>query len=455
MMRSDEPIDVTSELLDVNDITKVALFKKDVRAKQGEAGLTAAELEVRYTGKAEAPGPTGAPPEPKTTAAPDTARLTKLLARGGVVLTKADSRAESAEAVFDATTETGVLLGNLVMTSGTDRKVTGDRADLDQRKDTALVTGAEVVAIQGPNIFRGRRLFVDRKSSTARLDSPSSPGLSAGRIAAHMIQKEASATSPKAPPKEPSATPAPMGFMAGSFKSDPTAPMDVDADVLDVDDKRKTATFTGNVIARQGAFEVRSSELVAYSSGDASLMSTSAAPAPPPGSTAPKAANQLVKVETRQKVVITGNDGQSVTGNWAVFDAKSNTATVGGDVLVGQGKNVVRGPLLKIDLTTGHYNFVQEPTAGVWPVKKDSGAPTLTAAPKSSAEMPKLSRPSLLIFPKDMKERQKKKEEARSADDPKDGAASRKSRTRVPEISNGWQAKPATGSTPSSKSSDD
>lgn len=445
MMRSDAPIDILSDRLDINDITKIAIFKDNVRAKQGEAGLTSSELEVRYAGKAELTAEPRAPPlDPTAAKGADATRLTLLLARGGVVLTKADSRAESTEAMFDATADTAVLLGNLVMTSGSDRKVTGERADLDQRKDTALVTGAEVVTIQGPNILRGRRLFVDRKAGTSRLDSPASPGVPAGRIAAHLVQKEKDANAAKAEAKDAGSAPAVPAFMSGSFKSDPSAPMDVDADVLNVDDRRKTATFNGNVIARQGTFEVRSSELVAHYTGETGLMASTPAPTAP-GATPAKTQSQLTKIETRQKVLISGNDGQTVTGNWAVFDAKTNLATVGGDVVVGQGKNVVRGPLLKINLTTGHYNFVQEPTANPWTTKDGGPGATTSTAPKSDADATKTSRPSMLIYPKDLKEaQQQKKADSASGSGPKAAAEpGGRPSSRPPDPAPGWKPVPA------------
>ena len=141
------------------------------------------------------------------------------------------------------------------------------------------------------------------------------------------------------------------------------------------------------------------------------------------------------------------NDGQTVTGNWAVFGAKSNMATVGGDVIVGQGKNVVRGPLLKIDLTTGHYNFVQEPAANPWAVKKDAGSGAMiSSAPTGGADTVKSSRPSMLLYPKDLKEsqQQKKANEAATAGAPKaDGETAKRPRGRPPTATPGWGAVPA------------
>lgn len=58
-----------------------------------------------------------------------------------------------------------MLTGNIVMTSGADRKASGDRVDLDQRNQRVVLTGREVVVTQGKNELRGQRLFVDQKSA--------------------------------------------------------------------------------------------------------------------------------------------------------------------------------------------------------------------------------------------------------------------------------------------------
>ena len=44
---------------------------------------------------------------------------------------------------------------------------------------------------------------------------------------------------------------------------------------------------------------------------------------------------------------------QTATGDTGLFDMKSNTVTMTGNVLVSQGPNVLRGERLVVDLTTG------------------------------------------------------------------------------------------------------
>ena len=91
----------------------------------------------------------------------------------------------------------------------------------------------------------------------------------------------------------------------GSFKIDPNAPMDVEADTLDVYDDEKRAVFRGNVKSKQGDFVVRTVEMVAYPARPA-LASPAAATGLPT-----KTPAQLTRVEAKQKVLIISKDGQT------------------------------------------------------------------------------------------------------------------------------------------------
>jgi lipopolysaccharide export system protein LptA len=51
-------------------------------------------------------------------------------------------------------------------------------------------------------------------------------------------------------------------------------------------------------------------------------------------------------------VVVTQKD-QVVTGDTAVFDTKTNLITMLGSIVLTQGKNVLRGDRLLVDMTTG------------------------------------------------------------------------------------------------------
>ncbi len=328
-----QPVDVDSDELYVNDTKKTALFTGNVLAVQGESTLRTPELHVSYEGKAA---------DQLTAAAPqqggETSRLSRIIAKKGSDVT-----------------------------IGTDRRVTSDEADFDAKANTALFTG-DVVVTQQRNILRGQRLFVDRKTSQSRLETPADGGQPEGRITARFYQNENKA-GPQ--PKPKTAAVAAQESVLGSFKTDPNAPIDVESDTLDVDDHTKEAVFRGNVKSQQGDVVVRTVEMTAHYTGQAGFGLASGGNDP-----AGKTPSQLTRVEARRKVLVTSKDGQTATGDWADFDLKANTVLMGDRVIVSRGKDVAEGPRLKIDLTTGMYRFELESTAAT-----PRAAPSISASP--------------------------------------------------------------------------
>ncbi|MCL4767323.1 MAG: LPS export ABC transporter periplasmic protein LptC [Hyphomicrobiaceae bacterium] len=387
---SDAPVDVTAPTLTVDDAKKTALFSGDVRAEQDGSVLTSRELEVIYeAGTAADQGGGGA------AVGPASGRVKRIVARDAVVLTRGSDRVTSDAAEFDTAGETSVLTGAVTFTSGPDRQAIADRADLDLKAETALLTGAVTVS-QGRNVLKGRRLSVDRRNGTMQLSAPATPGLAAGRIASRFHQPEAKPARSQA---------APDGDAGGwRFHTDPNAPIDITSDVLDVDDKARTATFHGDVLAVQADFSIRTVELVATYSGQAgvNLMQPTEA-----GAKAGPA--QLQRVQARKKVVVTSKGDQSATGDWADFDVKANTVVLGGDVVLTQGRNVVRGPRLVIDMTTGLSRMETGRPAGAQTAGK---APPLADADAAATAPAKPARPDgncggrmcAVFYPKDARE---------------------------------------------------
>ena len=178
--------------------------------------------------------------------------------------------------------------------------------------------------------------------------------------------------------------------MFGTFKTDPNAPIDVEADTLDVHDQAKQAIFRGNVKSQQGDFVVRTVEMTVFYTGQAGFG------LPRSGDeAADKGGSQLTRVEARQKVLITSKDGQTATGDWANFDVKANTVLMGGHVVVSRGKDVAEGPRLKIDLTTGMYRFeLESEAATARQSRPTSAAPALTGSrPCAQADVADRARP--------------------------------------------------------------
>jgi lipopolysaccharide export system protein LptA len=148
------------------------------------------------------------------------------------------------------------------------------------------------------------------------------------------------------------------------FSQNRDQPIQIESATLEMRDKKKEATFSGNVKVIQGDTTMTSKTLVVfYESG-------SAAAAPPANSKAPAksvpaqsaaiqsatpgpgGASSIKRLEAKGNVVVTQKD-QIVTGETAVFDTKTNLVTMLGGVVLTQGKNVLRGDRLLVDMTTG------------------------------------------------------------------------------------------------------
>jgi len=145
------------------------------------------------------------------------------------------------------------------------------------------------------------------------------------------------------------------------FSQNRDQPIQIEAATLEMRDKKKEATFSGNVKVVQGDTTMTSKTLVVfYDSTPAaaapaanSTKAAKAAPAPIQAATpGPGGASSIRRLEARGSVVVTQKD-QVVTGETAVFDTKTNLITMLGGVVLTQGKNVLRGDRLMVDMTTG------------------------------------------------------------------------------------------------------
>jgi lipopolysaccharide export system protein LptA len=145
------------------------------------------------------------------------------------------------------------------------------------------------------------------------------------------------------------------------FSQNRDQPIQIEAASLEMRDKKKEATFSGNVKVVQGDTTMTSKKLVVF------YESSSAAGAAPPATTkgaaqpaeplqsatpGPGGASSIKKLEARGNVRVTQKD-QVVTGDSAVFDTKTNLITMLGGVVLTQGQNVLRGDRLLVDMTTG------------------------------------------------------------------------------------------------------
>jgi lipopolysaccharide export system protein LptA len=145
------------------------------------------------------------------------------------------------------------------------------------------------------------------------------------------------------------------------FSQNRDQPIQIEAAALEMRDKKKEATFSGNVKVVQGDTTMTSSTLVVFYEAGPAAGAPAASPA---AKAAPKAApmqaaapgpggsSSIKRLEAKGNVVVTQKD-QIVTGETAVFDTKTNLVTMLGGVVLTQGKNVLRGDRLLVDMTTG------------------------------------------------------------------------------------------------------
>lgn len=132
------------------------------------------------------------------------------------------------------------------------------------------------------------------------------------------------------------------------FSQNRDQPVHIEAATLEVRDKDKQATFSGNVRVTQGDTGLRCKSLVVfYDQGGEDTGSTMKAAKPGPGGQ-----QKIKKLEARGSVVVTQKE-QTATGDLGLFDMTTNTVTLSGNVVMTQGQNVLRGERLVVDLTSG------------------------------------------------------------------------------------------------------
>src|SRR6201997_4043511 len=133
------------------------------------------------------------------------------------------------------------------------------------------------------------------------------------------------------------------------------APVQIEAATLEVHDKSKTATFSGNVQVVQGDTTMRCRSLVVFYGqelgiGEAAGTTTTAAIKSPLG--APKGAQNIRRIEARGAVTVITKD-QSASGDLGIYDLKTKTITLSGNVVVSQGQNVIHGERVVVETETG------------------------------------------------------------------------------------------------------
>jgi lipopolysaccharide export system protein LptA len=176
------------------------------------------------------------------------------------------------------------------------------------------------------------------------------------------------------------------------FSQNRDQPVHIEAATLEVRDKDKVATFSGNVRVQQGDTGLRCKSLLVFYEQDgegAGKNDSKTLQAATPG---PGGQQKIKRLEARGAVVVTQKE-QTATGELGIFDMRTNTVTLTGNVVMTQGKNVLRGDRLVVDLTsgvsrvesgkngTGRVQGLFLPS-GAGPDIKPGGAPAPSSAPR-------------------------------------------------------------------------
>jgi len=181
------------------------------------------------------------------------------------------------------------------------------------------------------------------------------------------------------------------------FSQNRDQPIQIEAASLEMRDKKKEATFAGNVKVIQGDTIMTSKSLVVFYDSASAPAAAPAANAKGANAKAAKSApmqaaspgpggsSSIRRLEAKGNVVVTQKD-QVVTGETAVFDTKANMITMLGGIVLTQGKNVLRGDRLMVDMATG-VSRVESDTGrvqGLFISSGGGGAPAIPGMPGSA-----------------------------------------------------------------------
>lgn len=135
-----------------------------------------------------------------------------------------------------------------------------------------------------------------------------------------------------------------MGFPAMAedsllSKGRNSGPIDITADSLEVSQNEKTAIFTGNVVAKQGAMTLKSRRMIVHYRDKS------------------KGKDAIEKIEVEGGVVITTAE-ETARGRRGSYDTDRETVLLSGGVVLTKGNNVLKGSALEFNIATGKSRMI-------------------------------------------------------------------------------------------------
>jgi lipopolysaccharide export system protein LptA len=144
------------------------------------------------------------------------------------------------------------------------------------------------------------------------------------------------------------------------FAQNRDQPIKIQAAALEVREKDKIATFTGDVHVVNGDTELRCKSLVVFYDEETTGGRTMKAAEPGPGGQ-----QQIKRIEAKGGVTVIQKD-HNAAGDSAIFNMRENTVTLTGNVVVTRGQDVLRGQRLVVNLDNGVSKMDQGRVEGLF-----------------------------------------------------------------------------------------
>jgi lipopolysaccharide export system protein LptA len=143
------------------------------------------------------------------------------------------------------------------------------------------------------------------------------------------------------------------------FSQNRDQPVKIQAAALEVREKDKVATFSGDVHVVNGDTELRCKLLTVFYDDQPGARGMKAADPGPGGN------RQIRRIEAKGGVVVVQKD-HNAAGDTATFNMRENTVMLIGNVVVTRGTDVLRGQRLLVDLTNGVSKMDQGRVEGLF-----------------------------------------------------------------------------------------
>ena len=147
------------------------------------------------------------------------------------------------------------------------------------------------------------------------------------------------------------------------FSQNRDQPVKIQAASLEVREKDKQATFSGDVHVVNGDTELRCRSLVVFYDEDSG--SSSGAKNMKAADPGPSGEKSIKRIEAKGGVTVVQKD-QNAAGDAAIFNMRENIVTLTGNVVVTRGQDVLRGQRLVVDLTNGVSKMDQGRVEGLF-----------------------------------------------------------------------------------------